>query len=128
MTSGQLYGAGRSGGENMAVKRRAISSDDKLVRREAILDAASELLARDDYHDISIARIARKAGMAKGTVFLYFKTKEELFLQLQIREYKSWFENINSRLHALLQKKNKSSIDEFVNNVVASVGSHPLMI
>jgi len=112
----------------MVIKQRAISGDEKLERREAILDAAVELLARDDYHDISIARIARKAGLAKGTIFLYFRTKEELFLQLQIREYKSWFENINSRLHALLQKKNKSSIDEFVNNVVASVGSHPLMI
>ncbi len=111
----------------MVIKQRAISSDEKLERREAILDAAMELFAGDDYHDISIARIARKAGLAKGTIFLYFKTKEELFLQLQVREYKSWFEDINRRLRILLQQKNKSSIAEFVENIMASVGAHPMM-
>ena len=121
MTSGQL-------GKVMVIKQRAISSDEKLERREAILNAAGELFAGDDYHDISIASIARKAGLAKGTIFLYFKTKEELFLQLQIREYKSWFEDINRRLDTSLQHKKESSIDEFVKNIMASVGGHPMMI
>lgn len=121
LTKGQL-------GKVMVIKQRAISSDEKLERREAILDASGELLAKDDYHDISIARIAQKAGLAKGTIFLYFKTKEELFLQLQIREYKSWFEDINRRLQTLLQKKDNSSIGEFVKNVMTSVRRHPLMI
>ncbi len=112
----------------MVIKQRAISSDEKLERREAILDAAIELLAKNDYHDISIDRIARKAGLAKGTIFLYFKTKEELFLQLQIREYKSWFEDINRRLDTSLQHKKESRIDEFVKNITASVGGHPMMI
>lgn len=112
----------------MVVKQRAISGEEKLERREAILNAAVELLGGDDYHDISIARIARKAGLAKGTIFLYFKTKEELFLQLQIREYKSWFEDINRRLDTSLQHKKKSSIDEVANNIMASVGAHPMMI
>lgn len=120
MTEGQL--------ENiMAIKQRAISSEEKLERREAILIAALELLAKDDYHDISIARIAHKAGVAKGTIFLYFQTKEELFLQLQIREYKAWFEDINNRIHILLRQK-KRSIDEFVKIVVASAGQHPMLI
>ncbi len=112
----------------MVIKQRAISSDEKLERREAILDAAIELLAKDDYHDISIARIARKAGLAKGTIFLYFKTKEELFLQLQVREYKSWFEDINRLLDTSLQHKKESSIDEFVKNIMASFRAHHMMI
>lgn len=121
MTRGQL-------GKVMVIKQRAISGEEKLERREAILNAAVELLAGDDYHDISIARIARKAGLAKGTIFLYFRTKEELFLQLQMREYKSWFEDINRRLDASLQHKKESSIYEFVENIMASVGGHPMMI
>lgn len=112
----------------MLIRQRAISSGDKLEKREAILDASMELLAKDDYYDISIARIARRAGLAKGTIFLYFRTKEELFLQLQIREYKTWFEEVNGRLHNLLNKKNKRSIDEFVKHITASVGNHPMMI
>ncbi len=111
----------------MVIKQRAISNDEKLERREAILDAAAELLARDDYNEISIARIARKVGLAKGTIFLYFRTKEELFLLLQSREYKSWFEDINKRLHTLAQQKKGCGIDEFVENIMAAVGNHSLM-
>ncbi len=111
----------------MVIKQRAISSDEKLERREAILNATAGLLVKDDYHDISIARIARKVGVAKGTVFLYFRTKEELFLQLQSREYKSWFEDLNRRINTLLRHKKESRIDEFVENIMASIKVHPMM-
>lgn len=111
----------------MVIKQRAISSDEKLERREAILNAAAELLTRDEYHDISIACIAQKAGLAKGTIFLYFRTKEELFLQLQVRVYKSWFEDINTRLSTSLGHKNETGIDKFVENIMASIGDHPMM-
>jgi len=111
----------------MVIKQRAISNEEKLERRDAILVAALELLTEDDYHDISIERIARQAGVAKGTIFLYFQTKEELFLQLQMKEYKAWFEDINNRIRILLQQK-RSSIDEFVKIVVASAGQQPLLM
>ncbi|MGO9612720.1 MAG: TetR/AcrR family transcriptional regulator [Dissulfurispiraceae bacterium] len=112
----------------MVIKQRAISSDEKLERRKVILNAAIELLAKGDYHDITIDSVARKAGLAKGTIFLYFKTKEELFLQLQIGEYKCWFEDVNRRLLTLSQQKDKGNIDAFVDNIIASVGAHPMMI
>ncbi len=112
----------------MVIKQRAISSEEKLERRRAILVAALELLAEADYQEISISSIANKAGVAKGTIFLYFRTKEELFLQLQIGEYKSWFNDINSRIHVLLQQEKKGSIDEFVKIVVSSAVDHPMLV
>lgn len=112
----------------MAIKQRAISHDEKQERREAILDAAVELLVSDDYHDISIASVARKAGLAKGTIFLYFKTKEELFLQLQVRGYQSWFKDINRRLKGLSQQKKKINIQEFVDTIMASFKGNPALI
>lgn len=108
----------------MAIKQRAISDEEKVERRESILAAALELLAKHDYHDISIANIARKAGVAKGTIFLYFRTREELFLQLQIREYKSWFNDINDRIRGL----KKTSLEEFVEVLASSVGGHSRLI
>ncbi len=110
------------------MKLRAISVEDKFARRNAILRAASDLLDESDYHDISIANVARKAGLAKGTVFLYFKTKEELFLQLQMKEYSSWFEDVNGRLQKLLGDKKKTTIDGVVKAIMASVGKHPTMV
>ena len=111
----------------MKTKQRAISSEDKLERRDVILNAALDLLAGADYHDISIAQIAKKAGLAKGTIFLYFQTKEDLFLQLQMREYRPWFDEINRRLSALSEKKQAAGINVFVEQTVSSLQKHPMM-
>lgn len=62
--------------------RRAFASEDKLARREAILEAARVLFAAGDGSLPSAAHIADAAGLAKGTVYLYFRTKEEIFAGL----------------------------------------------
>ena len=112
----------------MTIKQRAISHDEKQERREAILNAAEELLASADYHEIRIAGVARKAGLAKGTIFLYFKTKEELFLQLQVRGYQSWFRDINGRLQRLSLQKQEITIQEFVDNIMVSLEDNSALI
>ncbi len=112
----------------MAIKQRAVSDEEKLERRQAILVAALQLLAEEDYHEISISSIAARTGLAKGTIFLYFRTKEELFLQLQIAEYKAWFNDINSRLHALLQRGRTGNIEAFVRTIAASAADHPTLL
>jgi TetR/AcrR family transcriptional regulator len=63
-------------------QKRATSEQAKRERQGAIVDAALDLLMEQPYHDISISQIARAAGLAKGTVYLYFETKEELFLSV----------------------------------------------
>ena len=47
-------------------------------KREAILRAATEVFARNGYFNAKVADIARGAGVADGTVYLYFKSKEEI--------------------------------------------------
>lgn len=47
-------------------------------KREAILRAATEVFARNGYFNSKVADIAREAGVADGTVYLYFKSKEEI--------------------------------------------------
>jgi TetR/AcrR family fatty acid metabolism transcriptional regulator len=54
---------------------RAGSVTDK---REAILRAATHVFARNGYFNSKVADIARVAGVADGTVYLYFKSKEEI--------------------------------------------------
>ena len=47
-------------------------------KREAILRAATQVFARNGYFNSKVADIARVAGVADGTVYLYFKSKEEI--------------------------------------------------
>lgn len=48
-------------------------------RREDILHVAAELFAQQGYHATTVADIARAAGIAQGTVYLYFGSKKEVF-------------------------------------------------
>lgn len=47
-------------------------------KRSQIMDAALELFANEGYHNTSISKIAQKAGISKGLMYNYFKSKEEL--------------------------------------------------
>lgn len=55
-------------------------------RANRILDAASELVQRWGYKKTTIDDIARQARVAKGTIYLHWKTREELFIALVKRE------------------------------------------
>ena len=47
-------------------------------KRESILRAATRVFAHNGYFNSKVADIARAAGVADGTVYLYFKSKEEI--------------------------------------------------
>jgi AcrR family transcriptional regulator len=57
------------------------SSDGRRAQRQlAIIETAAELFAQHGYADCEVDRIAQAAELAKGTIYLYFPSKEELFL------------------------------------------------
>lgn len=65
--------------------KRALHPDDKHLKSEHIIDVASKLLDKKAYSKITMDEVASKAKMAKGTLYLYFKTKEELYLSVYLR-------------------------------------------
>lgn len=73
------------------MKRRAIASGDKVERRHAILDAAERLFVRHPERMANVAEVAAAAGLAKGTVYLYFPGKEEMLLALHERQVALYF-------------------------------------
>jgi len=77
-------------------KKRAVSDELKDLRRESILNATEFLLSKHLIDDISMAIVASTIKLAKGTLYLYFKTKEELFLSLLDRAYLRWFDEVEN--------------------------------
>jgi len=55
------------------------SENDK---RQQIIEAATKNFARNGYYNSTISDIAKEAGVAHGTVYLYFKSKEELLISV----------------------------------------------
>ena len=80
-------------------RRRAVSADLKDRRRSEILVAALQQLERQPFETITMSGVATAAGVAKGTLYLYFPTREALFLSLLGEHYAAWFDALDTRLH-----------------------------
>jgi AcrR family transcriptional regulator len=78
--------------------RRARDDDAKLARRTEILAAARALFLADDRQLPSVAAIASAAGLAKGTLYLYFATKEEIFIALLDAEFSGLLDVVQGAL------------------------------
>jgi len=64
------------------------SDDPKYRKQQRILNAAADLFVRYGYRKTSMDDVARQAGVAKGTLYLYFKTKADLMVQVVVLEKK----------------------------------------
>lgn len=80
---------------------RATTTRAKAERREGILSVAADAFDRLGYAATSMDWLAGRAGIAKGTLYLYFPTKESVFLALYRRELDTWFARLNVGLEAL---------------------------
>ncbi|MDB4951048.1 MAG: Transcriptional regulator, TetR family [Gemmatimonadetes bacterium] len=79
--------------------QRARSSEEKRERRGAILDAALAAYEADpSFAAFTMDALARAAGLGKGTLYLYFRTKEEVFLALVDARFGAWFDEIDAGL------------------------------
>ncbi|WP_289041299.1 TetR/AcrR family transcriptional regulator [uncultured Aliiroseovarius sp.] len=79
--------------------KRARSKDQKVERHEAILAAARDLIRDLGFDGVKMSALANRAGLAKGTLYLYVRSKEELFLLLfvdALDDVVSRFENDNA--------------------------------
>ena len=59
-----------------------VSSEYEQAQRERILEGAAQSFADKGYRQTSIDEIARNLGISKGAVYIYFKSKEELFVAI----------------------------------------------
>jgi AcrR family transcriptional regulator len=79
--------------------QRARSDEEKQARRSAIMMTAWRMYTREpSFAAFTMAALAKQAGLAKGTLYLYFRTKEELFLALLESGFDAWFDVIDTRL------------------------------
>lgn len=65
---------------------------------ERILDAAIEAIAESGFHQCQVSKIARLAGVADGTIYLYFKSKEDILVQLFQSRMGEFISSIRSEL------------------------------
>ena len=60
----------------------------------AIIDAAIRVFARSGYYNSRVSDIAREAGIASGTIYLYFKTKDEILVTVFREKMAEWVAHV----------------------------------
>jgi len=81
-----------------APKRRAVTDAQKQFRRKEILSGARRYFETVGYESFSMAQLASQLGIVKGTLYLYFPTKEAIILALFGRALEDWSEAMKARL------------------------------
>lgn len=76
-----------------SVRRRAVPAPPPVAnKRDAILRAAIDVFAERGYFNAQVADVARAAGVAAGTVYLYFRSKDDLLVSIFERTVRAQLE------------------------------------
>lgn len=78
--------------------QRSWKEKQRQEREEQILRVAEEVLLEKGYHETSMDEIATRVGIAKGTVYLHFPSKEDLVTTLFERDMLKFFQNFDATI------------------------------
>src|SRR3954470_9591304 len=74
-------------------------------KRDRILEAAIKVFAAEGFYNAKVSQIAQAAGVADGTIYLYFKSKDDLLIQL----FEDRMERVNATLREALASEESSA-------------------
>jgi TetR/AcrR family fatty acid metabolism transcriptional regulator len=89
-----------------------ISKNNKNNKYHLILEAAVKVFARQGFHQSTVAQIAKEAGVADGTIYLYFKNKDDILVHFFSYRTKQVFVRFRAEV-----KKADNSLDKLRNLV-----------
>ncbi|MBT2652888.1 MULTISPECIES: TetR/AcrR family transcriptional regulator [Oceanobacillus] len=75
-----------------------ISEEEKEARREHLLEAALECFSAKGYYASTVDDIVRYSNLSKGSVYNYFKSKEEIFIHLLKKKRQEMVEDLTIKL------------------------------
>ena len=67
---------------------------EKEIRKSAILKAARKLFFEKGFRSVTVESIAKKAELSKGAVYLYFKSKDEIYSQILLNDINKFHEKV----------------------------------
>lgn len=102
--------------------------ENKKKKKENLLQAASDLLSGNKITEISVSDIVAKAGLAKGTFYLYFKDKYEIRDALIQQESAKLFENALEALNQNDIRNFEDAIIFFINHVLIDLQNNPSIL
>lgn len=81
--------------------------DKKTAKRYSIIQAGIEVFGKSNFKNSSIAEIAQRANIAEGTIYQYFKDKEDLFFSIPVEKTREFCEELELHLEGITGALNK---------------------
>ena len=78
--------------------RKPMTPSMRLKKEQHMKDTLYKLLMKDHYENITMDQVGKACGVAKGTLFNYFPTKESLFLGLLDEKMDGWYQRLEENL------------------------------
>ena len=85
-----------------------------MPKYKMIVDAAVKVIAQNGYHNSQVSKIAREAGVADGTIYLYFKNKEDILVSVFENKMGQFIDQIAD---AIKEKDNSNDKLATLNNM-----------
>ena len=79
----------------------------KEIKRESIIQAAIEVFSKKGFQAATVSEIAEKAGVADGSIYQYFKNKEDLFFSIPVEKTKEFRTQLELHLEGISGAFNK---------------------
>jgi len=79
----------------------------KEIKRESIIQAAIEVFSKKGFQASTISEIAERAGVADGSIYQYFKNKEDLFFSIPVEKTKEFRTQLELHLEGISGAFNK---------------------
>lgn len=102
--------------------------EKKKIKQEALLYSAFELFTEKGINNTSISDIVKRAKMAKGTFYLYFKDKYDIRDRLITRQASALFEKASAEI----EKQEWSSLEERIialaDNIIDQLNENPVIL
>ncbi len=97
------------------------AEENKLKKRESLLNTAFNLFTTKGLHNTSISDIVEQAGVAKGTFYLYFKDKYDINNKLVVHRASKLFDDALKRMHSDNICGYRDKIIYMINDIIDSL-------
>ena len=108
------------------VVKRAYDKEDKLERRDALIAATRALFSESVHQLPAVADIATRAGVAKGTVYLYFAAREALFAELLVLGWGGMLQQVESVMQSATPRTKR--VSNMLEAISRYIGDHPELL
>ena len=101
-----------------------MSKELEIKRKKEIIEACAKLYEIKSFKEITIKDIGNEITFSRASIYNYYQTKEEIFIELFKEEFSLWVNSLDN----ILKENKKMTVEEFADNIAKSMEKRKRML